>query len=336
MRKRYLSILIIFAITFLWPLFSKDFHVESERLVQMNPCLKDLQIPCRWVPQSSFGYGSPLFNFIPPLPYYLGSISFLVTKNLIFSTQIMYAIDFIFTLFFIWVFKKFINRLNITNTLLISISLFFLLTSNNLLSIILLLVLAAKVVLEYFKTNDKKIIIYSIISITLGILLSSFYLLPSIFEKNLINEIKVNGKLRDYLPNYSQDLPKEKTLEKFQVLTGESDIYDFTQGSNYFRFYTITTTHTIIRISQHYFPNWKIFIDGKEAQVDYKNNSLGLMTIILGKGEHNIEGRFFDTPIRIISNIITIASSVLILIIFLYQFKGIKKWVAYYKKGVGN
>lgn len=44
------------------------------RQLEMDKCLKDGQIPCRWTPDLGYGYGYPLFNFYPPLPYLVGEI----------------------------------------------------------------------------------------------------------------------------------------------------------------------------------------------------------------------------------------------------------------------
>lgn len=44
------------------------------RQLDMEKCLKDGQIPCRWTPDLGYGYGYPLFNFYPPLPYYIGQV----------------------------------------------------------------------------------------------------------------------------------------------------------------------------------------------------------------------------------------------------------------------
>ena len=45
--------------------------VQVMRIFEMDKCLKDGQIPCRWVPDMGFGYGYPQFNYYAPLPYYL-------------------------------------------------------------------------------------------------------------------------------------------------------------------------------------------------------------------------------------------------------------------------
>lgn len=336
MSKRNVFILILFIFTFLWPILSTNFKIEYDRLSQINRCFEDRQIPCRWIPESVFGYGSSLFNYLPPLPYYVGQIFFILTKVLNLSTIIIYIVPFLVSINLFIVFKKFLKKINISNMLLLALSISLLITSHNLLSIVFLFSFCLIIINSYLKDTDNKIVTYSLYSITLGILLSAFYLLPFLFERNLVKSIDINGKFVDFLPIYSQESPKEKSEEKLQILTGESEILDFKQASNNFSFKTKTKTHTIIRISQFYFPNWKIMVDGQEVNIEYKNNSLGLMTIILGEGEHTIAGRLFDTPIRTISNAITLITTFLILTLFLYQKDLVRKWLAYYKKGIGH
>jgi len=45
--------------------------MQAMRLLQMDKCVKDGQIPCRWVPDMGYGYGYPQFNYYSPLPYYV-------------------------------------------------------------------------------------------------------------------------------------------------------------------------------------------------------------------------------------------------------------------------
>jgi len=67
--------------------------LQMMRQLQMEKCLKDRQIPCRWVPDMGYGYGYPLFNFYPPLPYYIGQVfrwlgfAFTTTAKLTFALQ---------------------------------------------------------------------------------------------------------------------------------------------------------------------------------------------------------------------------------------------------------
>ena len=48
--------------------------LQMMRQLQMDKCFRDGQIPCRWVADMGYGYGFPLFNFYPPLPYLVGEV----------------------------------------------------------------------------------------------------------------------------------------------------------------------------------------------------------------------------------------------------------------------
>lgn len=328
MKKRLFILLIPILWIFATSLFM-DYKVESKRIIQMGQCFKDLQIPCRWVPDLSFKYGSPFFNYYPPLPYYFGATIYLLSGNLFISTLIFPTLFLLIPLTF-WKFFSFAKQVTVINALFFSILITVLFLSHNILTVVFLLVFLIWGGYKYLFKKQKKQVFYMLLSLSVAFGLSAFYLLPLIFERNLVY---LDPSL-DYLPKYALEVPRESAQNPYQVLTGDSFISDFNKGSNYFNFRIDTKTHTIIRLSQYYFPNWQIFIDGIESKFEYKDNSLGLITIILGEGNHKIEGKFSDTSIRIISNIITIVSLLLILITYLYQKKLIKKWVSYYRKGI--
>lgn len=76
--------------------------LQMMRQLVMNKCFQDLQIPCRWSLDLGYGFGYPLFNFYPPLPYYFGqlihflgfafndTVKILVILNFIVSGLTMY------------------------------------------------------------------------------------------------------------------------------------------------------------------------------------------------------------------------------------------------------
>lgn len=74
------------------------------RQLEMEKCFQDGQIPCRWTPDLGYGYGYPLFNFYPPLPYLVGQFfrvfgfSFVATVKLIAITQIILGALFMYWL----------------------------------------------------------------------------------------------------------------------------------------------------------------------------------------------------------------------------------------------
>lgn len=70
------------------------FHDDQQvaRLFEMNKTLLGGIFPVRWVDDLGFGYGYPLFNFYPPLVYYLGEIFHLIGFGFIDSVKIVWAI----------------------------------------------------------------------------------------------------------------------------------------------------------------------------------------------------------------------------------------------------
>lgn len=70
--------------------FNMHDDLQMMRQLEMEKCFLDLQIPCRWVPDMGYGYGFPLFNYYPPLPYLMGQgirvlgFSFVDTAKLTF------------------------------------------------------------------------------------------------------------------------------------------------------------------------------------------------------------------------------------------------------------
>lgn len=110
-NKKFLFPLLLFILTI--PAFSfllkpgyYNMHDDMQmiRQLEMEKCLKDGQIPCRWTPDLGYGYGYPLFNFYPPMPYIVGQVyrtfglSFVTSAKMIAVTQIILSTFFMFLL----------------------------------------------------------------------------------------------------------------------------------------------------------------------------------------------------------------------------------------------
>ncbi|OGE33533.1 hypothetical protein A3D83_01015 [Candidatus Daviesbacteria bacterium RIFCSPHIGHO2_02_FULL_41_10] len=185
----------------------------------------------------------------------------------------------------------------------------------------------------------RKKLLWSIL-IAMVVILNFSYFKPNKFiqtnDQKLLSgadwDKQIKRSIFDYLPIYAKEPPAELATERYEIIVGDSQVYDYAEGSNWLNFKTHTRSHTIIRLSQYYFPNWKIYIDGKETNVEYKNNSLGLMTIILGEGDHVISGRLYDTPIRSFANLVSLIGFIISAGLFLVSFGRIRKWITYYRK----
>jgi hypothetical protein len=101
-KTEFWSILIILVVAFLAgrTLFTPGYFnmhddLQMMRQLEMEKCFKDLQIPCRWIPDMGYGFGFPLFNFYPPLPYLVGEIFRLVGFAFTDTAKLLFAFSFI-------------------------------------------------------------------------------------------------------------------------------------------------------------------------------------------------------------------------------------------------
>ncbi len=83
---------------------SDDLHVAW--LYEMDRAIKSLQFPPRFVPDLSFGFGYPLFNFVYPLPFYIGEIIHLLGFSLVDSIKIVFGLSIPLSMYFMYKFLK--------------------------------------------------------------------------------------------------------------------------------------------------------------------------------------------------------------------------------------
>lgn len=68
---------------------------HAVRIFELRRCLDDGQLPCRWVPDLGNGYGYPLFNYYPPLPYYVGDLLHWLGLSYLRTVDVLYAIGLV-------------------------------------------------------------------------------------------------------------------------------------------------------------------------------------------------------------------------------------------------
>ncbi|GIK83908.1 MAG: membrane protein [Patescibacteria group bacterium] len=94
--QKYLVVLILLSIILAssWALFRSDFFrvhdfTQGARIVEMTAGLKDGHFPVIWSSNLGYGYGMPLFEFYAPLPYYVGSLLYIIGFSLIDSIKLL-------------------------------------------------------------------------------------------------------------------------------------------------------------------------------------------------------------------------------------------------------
>lgn len=112
-KKSSISPILLFILII--PLFSELLRpgffpmqddLQAFRVHQMVKCLKDFQIPCRWVPDMGYQYGYPQFNFYPPSVFYLGGLLNLLGIQIIDTVKILFILGFVFSAITMFIFLK--------------------------------------------------------------------------------------------------------------------------------------------------------------------------------------------------------------------------------------
>ena len=99
-----LSFLLLIFFASSWSLLVTDqfFRVHdfthAGRIAEMSRALQDGHFPVRWTSNFGYGYGMPLFEFYGPLPFYVGSLVFILFGNVILSIKFLYLLSNLGTL----------------------------------------------------------------------------------------------------------------------------------------------------------------------------------------------------------------------------------------------
>ena len=86
--------------------FKMHDDLQMMRQLEMEKCFLDLQIPCRWIPDMGYGFGFPLFNYYPPLPYLVGELFRVVGFSFVDTAKLVFLISFIFSVVAMYFFSK--------------------------------------------------------------------------------------------------------------------------------------------------------------------------------------------------------------------------------------
>src|SRR3989338_3004547 len=98
LTKYLFWVILALSIPAVWALLVPGFYGASDDLhiawlQQMDKIIKMGQIPPRFVPDLSFGFGYPLFNFVFPLPFYIGEIFHILGLTLVDSIKGVFFIS---------------------------------------------------------------------------------------------------------------------------------------------------------------------------------------------------------------------------------------------------
>lgn len=176
--------------------------------------------------------------------------------------------------------------------------------------------------------KHKKFFIYALI--TSIVLINFSYFREDIWYSQLTDSQKLTDTeivrqsgagLKDYWPNFGQSFPESYAPTLPTVISGQADFLNFSKNSRHASsvFY-ITTDSATMNLPLVYFPNWKLKINGQEANYQIEP-TLGLIQISLPHGQHEIKLSFTNTPLRVFANTLSLFSLVSFIIFIIREKK---------------
>ncbi len=124
--------------------------------------------------------------------------------------------------------------------------------------------------------------------------------------QNWIKEI--TASIYDYLPAAAKKAPDFEAKKEPVFVGGGGVILGGKKGTNWQDWdVKVDSTTANLQLQVYDFPNWQVLVDGEKSAIN-SDNKHGLITVSLASGNHKISGKLMDTPIRTISNVISLAA----------------------------
>lgn len=173
--------------------------------------------------------------------------------------------------------------------------------------------------------KERKAVIYfllviSVIFLNFGYFRPKEYAADSFFDKFLKVESMQKGMdlTKDYLPIWVQTTDEERfyvpRAEKGEITV--SDLFRTTA----LNFSAKVATSSTIVVPVTYFPGWQVRANDEIIPQDAPSKS-GLIRFELPKGDYRINLELKDTPVRMIGNILSIVSAVVVLVLLIFKRK---------------
>jgi len=111
----------------------------------------------------------------------------------------------------------------------------------------------------------------------------------------------------EYMPKWVKVIPIAMASERVALINGQAKVQNVTTNGNRATFSINALSQTQVQFNTVYFPGWKVKVDGKEIPISY-NNDNGLIRFLINPGNHNVNISFGETPLRMISDLISLVS----------------------------
>lgn len=109
---------------------------------------------------------------------------------------------------------------------------------------------------------------------------------------------------QELMPLWVEEIPTYRFTEKVE-LTGDNYATNVYYDSKKISFVAEMKTPGKVTVNTIYYPGWRAYTNNSRSLITYRNKK-GVMEIQLPEGSHNVAFHFSETPIRLISDIISV------------------------------
>ena len=113
----------------------------------------------------------------------------------------------------------------------------------------------------------------------------------------------------EHLPIWVKDMPDQFTSSKLEILAGACEVKENIIKSNRQEFSLQCHQASTLQLNTAYYPGWQIKVDRQNITalvIDNLDLSNGMMRFNLPAGQHQLQARFTDTPLRLFAKIISV------------------------------
>lgn len=136
---------------------------------------------------------------------------------------------------------------------------------------------------------------------------------------NFTGDTAVHGQANSIWTDSGKSMPSESLIE---VIGGQVSIENLRRSSTRHVFDANVKTDGQILDNTVYFPGWQVKIDGQKIPIEFQDmNHRGLITFYIPKGNRIVEVEFKESPIRFISDILSLISIATVAILFILYRK---------------
>lgn len=129
----------------------------------------------------------------------------------------------------------------------------------------------------------------------------------------------------EYMNIYAKESPKNHFNEKVAVVEGNATVNNVKYSSKRISFDSLINNHALFQVNTSYFSGWSVLVDNKPWEYLIDNKRYGEMLVAVSDGKHTVEFIFSETRLRLIADIISVVSFVILLTIVIIRRKKEKK-----------